>query len=154
MTYLEILNILRNISWVQRVVGSKPIWGSDFSCVLLWQETMRYLIVSCLWLILYIFLYFLYNTNISGIGQLGIWDVYFGGQSLFKFCFWRIFQSRDNYSVVSADLNRLSLKLSSNLGTWSSLASKPSKNQINLYTGSTRTFRKQSKLKCSYKNPG
>lgn len=56
--------------------------------------------------------------------------------------------------ITLSDLNRLSLKLSSNLGTWSSLASKPSKNQIDLYTGCTRTFCKQSKLKCSYKNPG
>lgn len=56
--------------------------------------------------------------------------------------------------IALSDLNRLSLKLSSNLGTWSSLASKPSKNQIDLYTGCTRTFYKQSKLKCSYKNPG
>lgn len=56
--------------------------------------------------------------------------------------------------IALSDLNRLSLKLSSNLGTWSSLASKPSKNQIDLYTGCTRTFCKQSKLKCSYKNPG
>ena len=38
----------------RRVVGSNPIWGSDFFCVLLW-------------LILYISLYFLYNSNISGI---------------------------------------------------------------------------------------
>ena len=56
--------------------------------------------------------------------------------------------------IALSDLNRLSLKLSSNLGTWTSLASKPSKNQIDLYTGCTRTFCKQSKLKCSYKNPG
>ena len=56
--------------------------------------------------------------------------------------------------IALSDLNRLSLKLSSNLGTWSPLASKPSKNQIDLYPGCTRTFRKQSKLKCSYKNPG
>lgn len=56
--------------------------------------------------------------------------------------------------IALSDLNRLSLKLSSNLGTWSSLASKPGKNQIDLYTGCTRTFCKQSKLKCSYKNPG
>ena len=56
--------------------------------------------------------------------------------------------------IALSDLNRLSSKLSSNLGTWSSLASKPSKNQIDLYTGCTRTFCKQSKLKCSYKNPG
>lgn len=56
--------------------------------------------------------------------------------------------------IALSDLNRLSLKLSSNLGTWSSLASKPSKNQIDLYTGCTRTFCEQSKLKCSYKNPG
>ena len=40
--------------WRARVVGSNPIWGSDFFCVLLW-------------LILYISLYFLYNINISGI---------------------------------------------------------------------------------------
>ena len=33
----------------RRVVGLNPIWGSDFFCVLLW-------------LILYISLYFLYNT--------------------------------------------------------------------------------------------
>ena len=39
------------------LVGSNPIWGSDFFCVLLW-------------LILYISLYFLYNINISGIGWL------------------------------------------------------------------------------------
>ena len=56
--------------------------------------------------------------------------------------------------IALSDLNRLSSKLSSNLGTWSSLASKPSKNQIDLYTGCTRTFCKQSKLKCSYKDPG
>ena len=56
--------------------------------------------------------------------------------------------------IALSDLNRLSLKLSSNLGTRSSLASKPSKNQIDLYTGCTRTFCKHSKLKCSYKNPG
>lgn len=56
--------------------------------------------------------------------------------------------------IALSDLNRLSLKLSSNLGTCSSLASKPSKNQIDLYTGCTRTFCKQSKLKCSYKSPG
>ena len=56
--------------------------------------------------------------------------------------------------IALSDLNRLSLKLSSNLGTWSSLASKPGKNQIDLYTGCTRTFCKQSKLICSYKNPG
>ena len=56
--------------------------------------------------------------------------------------------------IALSDLNRLSLKLSSNLGTKSSLVSKPSKNQIDLYTGCTRTFCKQSKLKCSYKNPG
>lgn len=56
--------------------------------------------------------------------------------------------------IALSDLTRLSLKLSSDLGTWSSLASKPSKNQIDLYTGCTRTFCKQSKLKCSYKNPG
>ena len=56
--------------------------------------------------------------------------------------------------ITFSDLNRLSLKLSSNLGNWSSLASKPSKNQIDLYTGCTRTFCKQSKLKCSYKDPG
>lgn len=56
--------------------------------------------------------------------------------------------------IALSDLNRLSLKLSSNLGNWSSLASKPSKNQIDLYTGCTRTFCKQSKLKCSYKDPG
>ena len=56
--------------------------------------------------------------------------------------------------IALSDLNRLSSKLSSNLGTWSSLASKPSKNQINLYTGCTRTFCKQYKLKCSYKNLG
>ena len=56
--------------------------------------------------------------------------------------------------IALSDLNRLSLKLSSNLGTWTSLASKSSKNQIDLYTGCTRTFCKQSKLKCSYKNPG
>ena len=37
-----------------RVVGSNPIWGSDFFRVLLW-------------LTLYISLYFLYNINISGI---------------------------------------------------------------------------------------
>lgn len=67
-----------------------------------------------------------------------------------------IIAKRESFSLVIAlsDLNRLSLKLSSNLGTWSSLASKPSKNQIDLYTGCTRTFCKQSKLKCSYKNPG
>ena len=46
-------------SRTRRVVGSNPIWGSDFFCVLLW-------------LILYISLYFLYNINISGIGRLGI----------------------------------------------------------------------------------
>ena len=56
--------------------------------------------------------------------------------------------------IALSDLNRLSLKLSSNLGTWTSLASKPSKNQIDLYTGCTRTFCKHTKLKCSYKNPG
>ena len=56
--------------------------------------------------------------------------------------------------IALSDLNRLSLKLSSNLGTWTSLASKPSKNQIDLYTGCTRTFCKQSELKCSYKDPG
>ena len=56
--------------------------------------------------------------------------------------------------IALSDLNRLSLKLSSNLGTWSSLASKPNKNQIDLYTGCTRTFCRQSKLRCSYKNPG
>ena len=36
-----------------------PIWGSDFFCVLLW-------------LILYIYLYFPYNINISGIIYLKI----------------------------------------------------------------------------------
>ena len=44
-------------SRTRRVVGSNPIWGSDFFCVLLW-------------LILYISLYFLCNINISGIGSL------------------------------------------------------------------------------------
>ena len=41
----------------RRVVGSNPMWGSDFFCALLWLN-------------LYIFLYFLYNINISGIGWL------------------------------------------------------------------------------------
>lgn len=36
--------------------------------------------------------------------------------------------------ITLSDLNRLSLKLSSNLGTWSSLASKPNKNQIDICT--------------------
>ena len=57
-------------------------------------------------------------------------------------------------TIALSDLNRLSLELSSNLGTWSSLASKPGKNQIDLYTGCTRTFCEQSELKCSYKDPG
>ena len=39
-------------SRARRVMGSNPIWGSDFFCVLLW-------------LILYISLYFLYNTSIT-----------------------------------------------------------------------------------------
>ena len=46
-------------SRTRRVVGLNPIWGSDFFCVLLWS-------------ILYIALYFLYNTNISGIGWLNM----------------------------------------------------------------------------------
>ena len=41
------------------VVGLNPIWGSHFFCVLLWS-------------ILYMSLYLLYNTNISGIGWLNM----------------------------------------------------------------------------------
>ena len=44
-------------SRTRRVVGSNPIWGSDFFCVLLW-------------LILYISLYFLYNMIILSWSHL------------------------------------------------------------------------------------
>ena len=42
---------------IQNTEDGNPTWGSDFFCVLLWS-------------ILYISRYFLYNTNISGIGWL------------------------------------------------------------------------------------
>ena len=56
-------------SRIRRVVGSNPIWGSDFFCVLLW-------------LILYISLYFLYNINISGVDMQQSNEKDFHGQKL------------------------------------------------------------------------